>query len=170
MEKIHWLYIILGGAFCYLGFPLFQASVLTFGFLAGGGLGYSLGEHLYDTQVWSLGLGLAGGLAGILVLKFFVRGGLFLAGCLLGSLAGGAFLEGLVPLGLCGLAGGVLFLFASRPVLILATSLLGASLLSQGVLTIPVLKDLDLDLLLEGVFILCLISGIIIQRLVTSKD
>ncbi len=170
MGDIDWTHLLVGGIFCYLGFPLFQVSLLTFGFVAGGGVGFLLGEHLYDSQVWSLGIGVIGGLAGIIVLKFFVRAGLFLAGCLLGTQAGAAFSHEPMTTFLCGLAGGVLFVFASRVALILATSLLGAVLVAKGVTTIPALEQFRSEVFGAGVFLSCLISGVIVQFQLSKKE
>ncbi len=123
---------VLGALFCYLGYPLFEASLLVFGFLVGGGIGMLAAEMFWNSHVGLVVSVVAGGITGIFLVRLFVRGLLFLLGCLVGREVGEILFPGSLVSLLFGVGGGVLTLLASRGILIAATSLSGALLCSAG--------------------------------------
>jgi len=120
--------LVAGLLLCYFGYPAFRVSVLAFGLVGGACLGYVLAKGLGGTEIGALLAVAAGALVGTLLLRLFVRSGLFLLGAAAGAAAGmviGFSLPGVLA---AALAAALLTLFATRWVLMLSTALAGAGL------------------------------------------
>lgn len=120
--------LVAGLLLCYFGYPAFRVSVLAFGLAGGACLGYVLGKGLGGTEIGAWLAAAAGALVGTLLLRLFVRTGLFLIGALAGA-ASAMVIGFTLPGVLVGaVAAALLTLFATRWVLMLSTALVGAGL------------------------------------------
>lgn len=131
-----------GIVYCFLGYFTFRVVIGLTGFLLAGGVAGALAGWISNGHLWSMALaGLLGGICGAMALFFVYRSGIFILGTLGAGMAaftllgGTEMTEGLaghwapwVLLG-AGLGGGILALFIERPVMILATSAIGAWLI-----------------------------------------
>lgn len=145
------LAIAAGLIVCFAGYKLFRAALFVVGFVAGGVLLAIAVEHIFDTKSWVVTASwvafVVGGLfVGCLVISLYTTS-IFVAGA-----AGGVLLAILLNTSIgykiypsnpnvvlivlaviLGIVGGVLALKLEKPVLIVATSLVGAGLLVWGV-------------------------------------
>ena len=161
---------LLGVLLCGLGFPLFKASVLAFGLLIGGGLGYFVAQALLGPGGYAVAAALLGGVLGVLLLRLFVRTGMFFLGA---GLGGGIAVvlgldKGLVLL--IAAVAGVVSLFMSRWILILVTSMAGSLLIAQAVAGIQGLPSLNPPLLKALVALPCFLTGAAAQVWLTRKN
>ncbi|GAB9470272.1 hypothetical protein Gpo141_00007522 [Globisporangium polare] len=143
---------IAAGLFvCFAGYKLFRTALFVVGFVAGGVLLAIAAEHIFDTKSWVVTASwvafvVGGLLVGCLVVSLYTTS-IFVAGA-----AGGVLLAILLNTSvgykiypsnpnvvlivlaiILGIVGGVLALKLEKPVLIVATSLVGAGMLVWGV-------------------------------------
>lgn len=141
----------LGLVVCFLGYRLLRPTMFVCGFLAGAlAVGTLIEKNFADeswepTGVW-VGFVLGGFVSGVLVVMIYTAG-IFLIGCVAGVLLAIALntsfaykiypseplLVLVVLMIILGLLGGMLALKLERPIIIVATSLVGAALTVTGV-------------------------------------
>ena len=131
--------IVLGVFYCFLGYRTIKLVIFMTAFLLAALFGGSLCWQLsQENLVVALAGGLLAGVAASLALVLLYRMGVFLVGLLAGVLVASGFIpEMSAPAALAvvagaGIAGGVVALLVERPVLILATSAVGAWLIMGG--------------------------------------
>uniref|UniRef100_K3WBV8 Transmembrane protein 198 n=1 Tax=Globisporangium ultimum (strain ATCC 200006 / CBS 805.95 / DAOM BR144) TaxID=431595 RepID=K3WBV8_GLOUD len=145
------LSICAGVAVCFCGYRLLRPTMFVSGFLVGGFLASSAIEYLFKHEswvdtAWWISLFVGGLLAGALVVALYsigifaigAAGGVLLATMLNTSVGYKLFPEnpntGLLILAIVlGLIGGILALKIERPVIVIATSLVGAVLAVSGI-------------------------------------
>lgn len=134
--------LVLGLFYCFLGYRFFHFMIMLTGFLLAGSVAAVLAGWLSGGRVAFLLLGLVlGGAAGAFALAFLYRAGVFCVGMLGGGavaleIAGGTaepWAALLIAVG-AGAVGGLLALWLEPPVMVLATSALGALLMVHAVL------------------------------------
>jgi len=131
--------ILFGLLYCFAGYRLFRFLLGLTGFILAGSAAAALAGWLSDGRLVYMAAGLVlGGVAGAAALYFMYYAGVFCLG-LLGAvvvahnaLAGQP--ESWVPWALlgAGVLGGLLALWLMRPVIVLATAAIGASLVVHG--------------------------------------
>jgi hypothetical protein len=131
-----------GVVYCFLGYFTIRVIIGLTGFLLAGGVAGILAGWASNGHLWSMALaGLLGGVCGAMALFFLYRAGIFILGTIGAGMAAFTLLGGMemneswagqwapwVLLG-AGAGGGILALFIQRPVMILATSAIGAWLM-----------------------------------------
>lgn len=141
----------LGTVVCFLGYRLLRPTMFVCGFLVGALAVGTLIEHNFADESWEptgvwIGFVLGGFVGGALVVMIYTAG-IFLIGCAAGVLLAIALntsfaykiypaepmLVLVVLMILLGLLGGMLALKLERPIIIVATSLVGAALFVTGV-------------------------------------
>lgn len=160
---------VIGVVLCYFGYPAFRLSVLVFGLGGGACLGYVLGRGLFGTEMAAGIAAAAGALAGTLLLRFFVRTGLFLAGAGAGAAAGMALGLGLPEVLAASLVAACFTLFAARWILVMATSLAGAALSARELAGIEKAPLEEPGLFASFLFALFFLSGLAVQILLTRS-
>lgn len=169
MDRMAFYPFVMGLVLCYFGYPAFRLSVLVFGLGGGACLGYVLGRGLFGTEMAAGIAAAAGALAGTLLLRFFVRTGLFLGGAGAGAAAGMALGLGLPEVLAVSLVAACCTLFAARWILVLSTSLAGAAL-AVGELTGSEKAPLEEPGLLGSLLLaLFFLSGLAVQILLTRS-
>lgn len=146
------VFAIFGGlVMCLAGFKLFRLTLFALGFVAGGTLLATVAELVFDEKSWLLTASwvafvLGGVLCGLLVSRIY-SASVFVAGAMSGVLLAvlvntslgykvypsNPELALLILALVFGILGGVLAVQIERPVLIIATSFVGAGLLVWGV-------------------------------------
>jgi hypothetical protein len=145
------LAITAGAIVCLAGYKLFRAALFVVGFVAGGvGLAIAA-EHVFENETWVVtaswvAFGVGGLFAGCLVISMYTTS-IFVAGAAAGVLLAIMINTSvgykiypshpnvvLIVLAVAiGLIGGVLALKLEKPVLVVATSLVGAGMLVWGI-------------------------------------
>ncbi len=131
--------IAIGTLYCFLGYRTLKFVIGLTGFLLAAGSAAVLAGWLSQGHLLSMAIAaLLGGLCGALALFFLYKTGIFVLGLLASALiAHQAFEtrpESWIPLAVLGigLAGGAIALLVERPVVIVATSAIGAWIVIAG--------------------------------------
>lgn len=126
-----------GLLYCFLGYRLFRMVLALTGFLAAGGVAAVLAGWVSQGNVIAMVIaGILGGLCGAFALSFLYRVGVFFLGFLGVLLAAYTILQGIETpwrpwIVVCAaVAGGLLALWIERPVMTMATAVIGAWLAS----------------------------------------
>lgn len=127
--------ILLGIVLCFFGVRVFGASVIFFGALVGGSIGYGIGSMFFDVAGGIVGACILGIVCGFL-LRTVVRIGFFLAGLFLGGFVGTGLLGNSLWVIPVIIASGVLSAVFYKYFVIVATALWGALLLSGSLMQI----------------------------------
>jgi len=124
---------LAGVLYCFLGYRIFKTVLAMTGFLLAGPVAAALLGWLTQGHLLAMGIAfLVGGCCGAMALFFLYRAGVFCLGFLGALLGGYAFLHGRpeawAPWAMVGVAflGGLVALWAERPVMTLATAAIGA--------------------------------------------
>lgn len=127
---------IAGVLYCFMGYRTLRFLIGLTGFLFAGVTAAALAGMVWDGRVVPMVIaGLFGGVCGAFALTFLYKTGIFLIGAFAGMLAAHNLLAASpdlwVPFAVIfgGLAAGTLALFIERPVMVIATALLGAWML-----------------------------------------
>ena len=127
--------ILLGIVLCFFGVRVFGASVILFGALVGGSIGYGIGSLLFDMAGGIVGACVLGIVCGFL-LRTVVRIGFFLAGLFLGGFAGTSLLGNSLWVIPVIIVSGVLSAVFYKYCVIVATALWGALLLTGSLMQV----------------------------------
>ncbi len=143
----------IGLLYCFAGYRVFRFILALTGFLLAGSVASVLGGVLSEGHLLVMAVCMAlGGVCGAMALYWLYRVGVFFLG-FLGGLAIGyqvlnTYPQPWTPLAIagCGLAAGLVALLVERPVMVLATSAIGASVVVAaavlGLATTPVQERL----------------------------
>ena len=131
-----------GLIYCFMGYRLFKAALLTAGFLLAGAVAALLSGWLSQGHLLVMaGVGIFGGVCGAMALLFLYRAGIFFLG-LLAGLAGtylilGNFHETWTPWAILGggFAGGVVAALLEQSAMKIVTAILGAWLTIAAAVT-----------------------------------
>jgi hypothetical protein len=132
--------IAAGTLYCFLGYRTIKFVIGLTGFLLAGAVAAVLAGIFTEGHLLTMGVaGVLGGVCGAMALAFLYRTGIFVIGLLAAALIAHEALaqrpEAWIPLLTLGvgIAGGVVALLIERPVVMLATSAIGAWMLVAGV-------------------------------------
>ena len=125
--------LAVGVLYCFLGYRTLKFLIGLTGFVLAGAVGAALGSYFGSgSGIITAGAALLGGIAGAFALLFLYRAGVFLIGLIGAAIVAQAVLghqtQTWVPLAIigAGIVGGVVALVLERPIMILATSAIGA--------------------------------------------
>ena len=131
--------IALGTLYCFLGYRVLRFLIGLTGFLLAGGVAAVLAGWLSGGHLIAMGLAMViGGAAGAMALFFMYKAGIFCLGLLAAALMAHNALDTVaqpwIPLAVLGigLAGGVFAVLTERPVMTVATAVLGAWVIVGG--------------------------------------
>lgn len=143
--------VAVGTLYCFLGYRTLRFVIGLTGFLLAGSVAGGTALWLSDGHVLATLISfVAGGICGAFALYFLYRTGVFLVGMLGAGLVANNIFENTgetwVPLAVMGLAavGGLIALIMEKPVMLIATSVLGAwMLVAAGTFFIQGGEDLE---------------------------
>lgn len=131
--------LVVGALYAFAGHRLLRLVIGLTGFLLAGAVAGVFGAWLSHGNVWILGgFALLGGVCGAMALFFLYRAGIFAIGGLgMAVLLHGALIERpetWIPWAILGgaIAGGLVAVFLERPVIILATAIIGSWLMTYA--------------------------------------
>lgn len=132
--------IAAGTLYCFLGYRTIKFVIALTGFLLAGGVAAAAVGFLTEGHLISMAAaGLIGGICGAMALHFLYKTGIFILGMLGAALVAqetfAARPEAWMPLLVIaiGIGGGLIALLLERPVVMLATSAIGAWMLVAGI-------------------------------------
>ncbi len=142
--------VVLGILYCFAGYKIFRLLLALTGFVLAGCVALMLvGWFTYGRVVFMVAAGIVGGIAGGTAFYFVYRAGVFCLGLLAVAIAAHNVLTGRpeawAPWAVLGAAvlGGLVALWLERPVMVIATSAIGAWLAVHGVSFLVGLTDLQ---------------------------
>lgn len=132
---------LVGMLYCFLGYRLHRFTIALTGFILAGFFSAILAGLISSENLTAILISaIMGGLTGAFALLFAYKVGIFVIGVLGGGLACTVFLAEVAPewhpwIYIClGLLGGIFALFIERPSVIIATSVIGASIILRCLL------------------------------------
>jgi hypothetical protein len=134
--------IALGIVQCLFGYRIFRVILGITGFILGGLIAGYLVFNLTESQLFALIAGILGGLIGAGLMAGLYVVGIFVIGAIFGGMAAAALLSlgGNSPQAwvvvILAIAGGVLAVILQKPMIVIATSFLGAWLAVTGIAAI----------------------------------
>ena len=130
---------IIGMLYCFLGCRILRFLIGLTGFVLAGGAAVALASYLGSGNIYlMIAAGLLGGLAGALALFFVYKVGVFVIAMIGAAVIAHAMIgersEAWIPIAILGLGflGGMLGLLIERPVMMLATAVLGSCMMTYG--------------------------------------
>lgn len=189
-QQLHLLVLanaLTGVLYCYLGYRTLRFLVGLTGFLVAGVTAAVLAGMIWEGQPVAMGIaGLLGGICGAFAMIVLYKAGIFLLGALGGTVALHNLLASnpavWVPVAVIagGLVAGALALVLERPVIIVATSLLGAWMLASSAAyafievdslqdSLSFMRDYDGHLVFLAGWAVLALTGIVAQFVTTKK-